>query len=140
MKRSLALLSILVGAQITTIKAELSTSTKAALAVGAVGIATAALYAWNRPKPITNEQVLAQGEIILAQFTSFKQVISLLQKDINNSLDAISSETLTASESFSSQSISRLLNELGSQSALLGERISPRSPKPIQVQWIFQTL
>lgn len=101
MKRSLALLSILVGAQITTIKAELSTSTKAALAVGAVGIATAALYAWNRPKPITNEQVLAQGETILAQFTSFKQVISLLQKDINNSLDAISSETLTASESFS---------------------------------------
>ncbi len=116
MKKLLLFLIISVGT-ISPLKAELSTSTKAALALGAAGITTAAIYAWNQFKePATFEQILAQGETILSKGAQYESIISLLMNtiDINtihHSPRTFSKETLAAAETLNLQEILALKRE-----------------------------
>ena len=117
MKKLLLFLTISVGT-ISPLKAELNNSTKAALAVGA-GIATAVIYAWNRLKPATVEQILAQGETILAKGAQYESIISLLHDNIVYSRETFCKETLTAAEILNLQEILTLTRKLQAHSDIL---------------------
>ena len=112
MKKLLLFLAISVGT-ISPLKAEMNTRAKAALALGAAGIAIAAMYAWNVLKPATVEQILAEGEAILAKGAQYESIISSLFHDnIHHSSRTFSKETLAAAETLNLQEIMTLKREL----------------------------
>ena len=125
MKKMILLLSLTIGAQFAPIKAN---GTKVATAVGIAGILGAGIYAWNKLKPLTNKQIIARGEAILARGACYEPIISLLHRDLDSSHPTLSTEMLTATESLSSQSISAFVSELKTHAGTLAKRITFKNP------------
>ena len=122
MKKMILLLSLTIGAQFSPIKANLSGSAKAAVAAGVASIVGAGIYAWNKLKPLANEQVVAQGEKLLAQCNEYTPVISSLQRDIAHSYNTVSQETLTAAKNHFTKTTYDL-SELNKHSNLITDRL-----------------
>ena len=124
MKKTIFILSFLIGAQFSPIKANLSGSAKAAVAAGVASIMGAGIYAWNtwnRLKPLTNEQIVAQGEKLLAQCTEYTAVISSLQRDTAH-YNTVSQETLTAAKNLFTKTAYDL-SKLNKHSDLITDRL-----------------
>ena len=102
-------------------------------------IVSAGNYAWNMLKPLTNEQLLAQGEKILGQDTRYKEILSLAHRDISRSPAALSRETLFAAESLYPQSVSRRITELKNHSDILSKRIASLQTKTDRVSELIST-
>ncbi len=124
MKKSILLLSLLIGTQTPLVQADMSTGTKVALAVGGI-VAGFAIYKLVQICWPSDERVIARGEELLEQCTQFNHKPWLVSMHPLPSAATVSEETLaTLADHYSTlEGIAHLVPLLKKQSDVLAKRI-----------------